>query len=145
MDMSNIKWGRVVLWIVLGLILFIAVPILSVVVRMVILGFQLGGNPPAEESIRFSTDTVYRVISLLSVVLAGFLGGRAPARKAEGSYVLNGLVVGIGLAIVILAFALFQSGSFSFWMPVYAVLAIAAGALGGWLGGRSAEAAEMYD
>jgi putative membrane protein (TIGR04086 family) len=142
--MSNIKWGRVVLWIVLGFIIFIAVPMLSVVVRMVILGFQLGGNPPPEESIRFSTDTVYRVISLLSVVLAGFLGGRAPARKAEGSYVLNGLVVGIGLAIVIVVFAIFQSSSFSFWMPVYAVLAIAAGALGGWLGGRAAEAAEMY-
>jgi len=143
--MSNIKWGRVVLGIVLAFIIAVVIPILYVTVRMFILGFQLGGAPPREAQIKFATDTVYSVVALLSTVLGGFLGGRMPARKAEGSYVLNGLLVGVGLAIIIAVFSVFQSSSFSIWVLLHAALAIAAGALGGWLGGRSAEAAEMYD
>lgn len=142
--MSSIKWGRVALWSVLGFIIFLLIPILYVTVRMFILGFQLGGNPGQEAQIEFSTNTAYRVVSLLAMVLGGFLGGRAPARKAEDSYVLNGLLAGIGLTIIFLVFLVVTRSSFNFWVPVYALLGIAASALGGWLGGRAAEA-EAYD
>jgi hypothetical protein len=143
-ELSNVKWGRVVLWSILGFIIAIAIPILYVVVRMFILGFQLGGAPPPEAQKEFVISPAYAVVALLSTALGGFLGGRAPARKAEGSYVLNGLLVGLGIAILLVAFTIFQTSSVSVGTLLQAVLAIALGALGGWVGGRAAEA-EAYD
>ena len=98
-NFSDVKWGRVVLWSILGVIIFVATMYLYVTVRMVILGFQLGGNPPQEAIAEFSSGPVYLGILCLAMALAGFLGGRASARKAEGSYLLNGLLSGIGLAM----------------------------------------------
>jgi putative membrane protein (TIGR04086 family) len=144
LELSDVKWGRVVLWSILGFIIAVAIPILYVVVRMFILGFQLGGAPPPEAQVEFVTSTAYAVVALLSTALGGFLGGRAAARKAEGSYVLNGLLVGLGMAILLVVFTIFQTSSVSVGTLLQAVLAIAPGALGGWVGGRAAEA-EAYD
>jgi putative membrane protein (TIGR04086 family) len=142
-NFSEVKWGRVIAGIVLGAIIAIAIPILYVVVRMVMLGFQLGGNPPPEAQVEFLLSAAYAVVAFLATALGGFLGGRLPARRAEGSYLLNGLVVGVGLAIVRAGFSVFQFGSMTVRTPLHAILAIAASALGGWIGGRAAEA-EAY-
>ena len=143
-NFSDVKWGRVIVGIVLTAIIAIAVPVLYVVVRMVILGFQLGGNPPQEAQVEFVLSPVYAVVALLATALGGFLGGRLPARRAEGSYLLNGLLAGLGAAILLAAFAIFQYGSVSWGTLLQAVVAIGGGALGGWVGGRAAEA-EAYD
>ena len=143
-NFSEVKWGRVVLWSILGFIIFLATSYLYVTVRMVILGFQLGGNPPQEAIIEFSSGALYTVILSVAIALGGFLGGRASARKAEGSYLLNGLLTGIGLVIVFAVFFVVTGSSFSLVVLLWAVLAIAAAVLGGWVGGRAAEA-EAYD
>ena len=141
--MSNIKWGRVVVGIVLAIVIAILVPILYVVVRMVILGFQ-GGSPDAEAQKEVVLSTSYAVVALVAAVLGGFVGGRLPARKAEDGYLLNGLLVGLGTAILIAVYTFFQSSSLSLGTLLHAAMAIGGSALGGWLGGRAAEA-EAYD
>ena len=141
--MSNIKWGRVVVGIVLAIVIAILVPILYVVVRMVILGFQ-GGSPDAEAQKEVVLSTSYAVVALVAAVLGGFVGGRLPARKAEDGYLLNGLLAGVGTAILIAVWTFVQSGSLSLGTLLHAAMAIAGSALGGWLGGRAAEV-EAYD
>jgi putative membrane protein (TIGR04086 family) len=141
--MSNIKWGRVVLGIVLAIIVALVVPILYVTVRMVIIGFQ-GGSPDAEAQKEVVLSTSYAVVALVAAVLGGFLGGRLPARKAEGSYLLNGLLVGLGTAILLAVWTFVQSSSFSLGTLLHVAMAIGGSLLGGWLGGRAAEA-EAYD
>jgi hypothetical protein len=142
--MSDIKWGRVLAGIVVGVVIGILVPILYVFVRMFILGFQLGGAPPPEAQKEFVTSTIYAVVALVATLVGGFLGGRMPARRAEGSYLLNGLLVGAGMAIVIAAFTFFQTSSLNWGTLLQAALAVAGSVLGGWVGGRAAEA-EAYD
>jgi hypothetical protein len=142
-DFSKVKWGRVVLWSVLGLIIAIAIPLLYVTVRMFIIGFQIGGNPGVEVQRELSSGPLYMVIWCLAMALGGFLGGRAPARKAEGSYLLNGLLGGLGVAILFAVFLIVTGSSFSLIVLLWVVLAIAASALGGWIGGHAAEA-EAY-
>jgi len=142
-NFSEVKWVRVVVWSILGLVIFLASAYLYVTVRMVILGFQLGGNPPQEAIKEFSSGALYMAVLFLAMALGGFLGGRASARKAEGSYLLNGLLAGIGLTIVFNVYVIVTGGSLDLMMLLYAALAIAGGALGGWIGGRAAEA-EAY-
>jgi hypothetical protein len=143
--MSDIKWGRVVLWIVLGALIALLISNLFVVVAMVVRGFQLRGAPPQEEQIAFILGLPNNIVGLLTTILGGFLGGRAVARKAEGSYTLNGLFVGIGVGILVAVFYVTQRGGFSFWVPLHVVLGIAGGWLGGLAGGKKAEAEDLYD
>ena len=142
-NFSKVKWGRVILWSVLGFIIAIAIPLLYVTVRMFIIGFQIGANPGPEVQRELSSGLLYLVIWCLAMALGGFLAGRAPARKAEGSYLLNGLLAGLGMAILFAVFLIVTGSSFSLIVLLWVVLAIAASALGGWLGGRAAEA-EAY-
>ena len=142
--LSDVKWGRVIVGIVLAFVIAIGISFLYVVVRMFILGFQLGGAPPPEAQKEFVLSPVYAVVALSATVLGGFLGGRLPARRAEGSYLLNGLLVGLGVAILLAVFTIFQTGSVSSGTLLQAALAIGGSALGGWVGGRAAEA-EAYD
>jgi putative membrane protein (TIGR04086 family) len=84
------------------------------------------------------------VLLCLAALVAGFFGGRSPARKAESSYLLNGLLAGVGITILYLVYTLVTSGRLQPWVIAVAALAIGGGALGGWVGGRAAEAA-AYD
>jgi len=138
-NLSDVKWGRAVLWIVLGTIIAILIPTVFMFAYMIVLGFQLRGAPPQEVQVAFLLGIPHNVVGLLATVLGGYLGGRATARRAEGSHLLNGLIVGVGTAIARAGFSVFQYGSFTVWTPLHAVLAIAGGCLGGWLGGRQAE------
>ena len=107
-----------------------------------ILRQQYNFSPP-EAAQEFASGTAIRVVALLAVVLGGFLGGLLPARKAEGSYLLNGLLTGLGVAILFVVYIIVTGSSFSPIVLLWAVLAITAGVLGGWVGGRAAEA-EAY-
>jgi len=141
--MGNIKWGRVVVWAIIGALIMIVVPILYVTVRMVALGFQMGGNPGPEAQKAFSSGPVMLAVVFLGGAVGGFLGGRGPARKAEGSYLLNGILAGVLIAILYLIWSLIGSG-FGLLLLALAAVVIAFSALGGWVGGRGAQA-EEYD
>jgi hypothetical protein len=143
--MSEIKWGRAVFWIVLGVLFALVVSNLFVVLAMVVRGFQLRAAPPREEQVAFIVGLPNNIVALLITALGGFLGGRATARRAEGSYSLNGLVVGIGVGILMALYLVFQRGAFTAWVPLQAILGIAGGWLGGRVGGRSAETEDRYD
>ena len=141
--MSNIKWGRVVVGIVLAFVVSVGIAFLYVFVRMFMRGAQgLDTGPEAQKVVVMSS--VYAVVALVATALGGFLGGRLPARRAAGSYLLNGLLVGVGTVILLIVSALLQSGTVGLGMLLQAVLAIGGSALGGWVGGRAAEA-EEYD
>jgi ABC-type nitrate/sulfonate/bicarbonate transport system permease component len=142
--MSNVKWGRAVLWIVLGLVIAFAITNLFITLAMVVRGFQLRGAPPREEQVAFILGAPSNIVAVLGTAFAAWLGGRATARRAEGGYTTNGLVVGVGVGVLMAAYSVFQRG-LSAWMPVHAVLGIAGGYLGGLLGGKKAEAEDMYD
>jgi len=141
--MKEIKWARVVLGIVVGFVVGVGVPFLYVFVRMFMRGAQ-GLDTGAEAQKVILVTAAYTVVALLGTVLGGFLGGRMPARRAAGSYLLNGVLVGVGMVILLVAFSFFQSGTVGWGTLIQAVLAIGGGALGGWVGGRAAEA-EEYD
>jgi hypothetical protein len=143
--MKEIKWGRVVVWIVVGTVIAVAGAVVWSVVGLLPRGFQLGGTPPREEQIAFVLGPVYNTVAALIAGLGALLGGRATARRAEGGYSLNGLFVGIGVGILGGAYSLFnRGGEFTFWPVLTAILSIGGGLLGGVLGGRKAEA-EAYD
>jgi len=141
--MKEIKWVRVVLGIVVAFVLSIGIAFLYVFVRMFMRGAQgLDTGQEAQKVVVMST--VYSVVLLVATLVGGFVGGRMPARRAEGSYLLNGLLVGVGTVILFVVWALVQSGTVGWGMLLQAALAIGGSALGGWVGGRAAEA-EEYD
>jgi hypothetical protein len=141
--MENVKWGRIVMWGIVGILILVVAPILYVTIRMVILGFQMGGNPPQEAQREFASGIQILVVLLVAGGLAGFLGGRGPARKAEGSYLLNGILAGVLVSVLFIVYSLI-GGGFDLMLLVVIAVIIALAALGGWAGGRAAEAA-AYD
>jgi hypothetical protein len=143
--MSNVKWGRAILWIVLGVVIAFAISNLFIVLAMVVRGFQLRGAPPREEQVAFILSVPNNVVAVLVTALAAWLGGRATARGAEGDYTTNGLVVGVGVGLLMALYSILQRGQLSLWTPIHAVLGIAGGWLGGLLGGKKAAAEDLYD
>ena len=143
--MSNVKWGRVVLWIVLGTAVAFLIANGFMMVAMLVRGFQLRGAPPQEEQIAFIVGPVYNTVAIVASALGGLIGGRAVARKAAGSYTLNGLPVGVLVGLLMGLYAWMQRGDFTVWSPLHLVLGVAGGWLGGMLGGKRAQADLMYD
>lgn len=128
--LSGLRWGRIVLGVVLTFVVFVVVPILINVGYGVVLGFQLRGAPPQERIMEFALSTPVLIVGLLVTLVGAFLGGRVPANQAEEGKQLNGLMVGIGTALVILVLGLIQGG-LDLWALLHGVAAL----LGGWLGG----------
>jgi hypothetical protein len=143
--MNNIKWGRVIVWIVLGTAIAFLIANGFMLVTMVIRGIQYRGAPPREEQIAFVVGPVYNGVAIVATALGALIGGRAVARKAEGGHTLSGLVIGIGVGLLSGLYAILQRGEFTFWSPLHLVLGIAGGYLGGVLGAKRAQADEMYD
>ena len=143
--MANVKWGRVVLWIVLGALIAFVISNGFMLIAMFVRGFQLRGAPPQEEQVAFILGPIYNTVGIIASAVGGLLGGRAVARKSEGSYSVIGLIVGVGVGLLMGGFASFQRGSFTYWSPLHLVLGIVGGYLGGMLGGKRAQSDEMYD
>ena len=143
--MAKVKWGRAVLWIVLGTLIAFLIANGFMMLAMVVRGFQLRGAPPREEQIAFVVGPVYNGVAVVATALGGLLGGRATARKAEGGYALNGLLVGVGVGLLSGVYSVLQRSAFTVWSPLHLVLGVAGGYLGGLLGGKRAQADEMYD
>ena len=141
--MKDIKWGRVVVWIIVGTVIMVGSLFLYVTIRMVARGFQ-GMSTDAEAQKAVMSGIVPVVVMFLAALVAGFFGGRGPARHAEGSYLLNGVLSGVGMAILNQIYSFVSSGTFSPWALAAGGVAIGGSLLGGWVGGRGAEA-EAYD
>ena len=54
---SEIRWGRVVLGVILAVAIFVVVPVLINVGYGVVLGFQMRGSPPNEAIMEFALST----------------------------------------------------------------------------------------
>ena len=143
-DLSKIKWGRVVLWIVLGFLISFLIPNVIGSGYLVVLGFQMRGTPPQEVQIAVLTSPFYNLMAILGTLVGGFIGGRQAARKAEeGGCLINGLAVGIGVAVLATVYAVIRVSSFTFWVPLHFILGIVGGWLGGWLAARRAQDEEF--
>ena len=64
--MKNVKWGRAVLWIVLGTAIAFLIANGFMMVVMVVRGIQYRGAPPREEQIAFVVGPVYNGVAILS-------------------------------------------------------------------------------
>ena len=128
--LSDIKWGWVALGVVLAVVIAFVVPILINVGYGVVLGFQLRGNPPQERIMAFARSMPVVIVGVLVMAVGALVGGRVAARRAEASQQLNGLVVGVGTAVVWLVLGLVTGGP-----DLLTLLSCAAAIVGGWLGG----------
>ncbi|MBN1584724.1 MAG: hypothetical protein JXA89_28720 [Anaerolineae bacterium] len=142
-NLSDIKWGRAVLWTVLGFLIAFLIPTVIITGYLFVLGFQMRGAPPQEVQIAVLTGIFYNLLAIAGTMLGAFVGGRKTAQGAEDGYQLNGLVTGIGVAIATAVYAVVRISSFTVWVPVHFVLAIAGGWLGGWLVARRASEEEL--
>jgi hypothetical protein len=136
---SEIRWGRVVLGIILAVAIFVAVPILINVGYGVVLGFQMRGSPPNEAIMEFALSMPVLTVGVLVTLLGALFGGRIPARQADEGKQLNGLIVGVGTEAAILVLALVQGG-----LDLWAVGHLVAAILGGWLGGLIASRSDQF-
>lgn len=126
--LSSIRWGRVVLGALVG---FVIAFLINIIIPTV-LGFQARGNPPQDKVVAALTSSTGQIGAALLALLGAFVGGRMAARPAGTNRPLAGLVTGILLGILLIAWRAFSWGTVDFWVLIFAVLAIA----GGWLGGQ---------
>ena len=139
---SSLKWGRVVVGVIVGLLVGVVGNIVLQTLYGVVLGFQVRGMPPQEQMIAAIKSVPFQLMAALLILLGGFVGGRIAARPAETNHQLAGLVTGVLLAVLVAIWRVFSWGTADLWMVAQVVFAIA----GGWLGGRlAARRTEEYD
>jgi hypothetical protein len=141
--MSSLKWGRIVVGVLVGLLVAVVGYIALQLAYGLVLGFQARGTPPQDVLIAAYTSVPFQLLGALLALLGGIVGGRTAARPAETNRPLAGLITGVLLAILVVAWRAFSWGTVDLWVVFYAVLAI----IGGWLGGRLAarRTDEEYD
>jgi tetrahydromethanopterin S-methyltransferase subunit F len=133
-DFSTLKWGRIIIGVIVGFVIALVVNILLQVAYGVVLGFQMRGAPPQEMIIAAVKSPLFQLLAALFVLLGGIVGGRIAARPAETNRPLAGLITGVLLAILAVIWRAFSWGAADLWMVIQAILAV----VGGWLGGRLA-------
>ena len=133
-DFSSLKWGRILIGVVVGFLIAMVVNLALQVGYGVVLGFQMRGAPPREMIIAAVKSPLFQLLAALFVLLGGIVGGRIAARPEETNRPLAGLVTGVLLAIVMVIWRAFSWGAADLWMVIQAGLAI----VGGWIGGRLA-------
>jgi hypothetical protein len=140
--MSSLKWGRIILGVIIGFAIALVVNLLLQVGYGVVLGFQMRGAPPQDMMIAAVKSLPFQLLAALFVFLGGLVGGRFAARPAGTNRPLAGLITGVVLAILAVIWRAFSWGAADFWMLIQAILAV----LGGWLGGvLAARRTEEYD
>jgi hypothetical protein len=130
-NLSNIKWGWVILGVVIALVIAYGSSICVVTGYAAYLAFQAMGTPDQAMINTFAASTAEGVTSIF-IGLGTLVGGWLAGRKAKADALQNGLAVGVITAILGLVLTLL--GGFSLWMVVNRVFAVG----GGWLGGRLA-------
>jgi hypothetical protein len=133
-DFSSLKWGRIVIGVIVGFLIALLVNLILQVGYGVVLGFQMRGAPPQEMMVAAVKSLPFQLLAALFVLLGGIVGGRIAARPAETNRPLAGLITGVLLAVLVVIWRAFSWGAADLWMLIQAVLAI----IGGWIGGRLA-------
>lgn len=137
-NLSTIKWG----WVVIGAIVaLVAAFVLSLIAQFgygLVLGFQLRGAAPQEMLIEAFASTPFLILGVIVKAIGAVVGGRMAARRSEDNPQLAGLVVGILMAVLVLALTAWQRG-LDFWTLPNVVMAVVGGWLGGWLVGRRSQ------
>jgi putative membrane protein (TIGR04086 family) len=130
-NLSSIKWGWVVLGVVIASVISYGSSICVVTGYASYLAFQARGAPDQVMISEFAASNAEGVMLTL-VGVGALVGGLVAGRKAKVDAIQNGLVVGLLTALLCLILS-FLSG-FSLWTIVGVVLSI----VGGWLGGKLA-------
>lgn len=131
LSLSNIRWGWILLGVLIALLVAYGSSICVVTFYAGYLGFQVQGAPDTALINEFANNSAPGITAVF-VAVGTLLGGLLAGRKAELDATQNGLMVGAISALVMLLLGIF--GSFSLWVIVGIILAVA----GGWLGGRLA-------
>jgi hypothetical protein len=136
LNLASVKWGRVLAWGIAGLIIAVVGNLLLQLLYGLVLGIQLRGSPPQDVLMAAWTSPLWLFIAALWAGIGALVGGRTAARGHERDHLFAGLVTGIIVALLAVAWRIFSWGP-DFWLAIHAVLAIAGGALGGWLARRA--------
>jgi hypothetical protein len=134
-NLSDIRWGKVLLAAVAVIVLRIVVVFLVVTIYASYLGFQARGAPDQGLIDSFAGSVSVWLTPLATVVLT-FFAARWASRGSKTGKLINGLVVGALVVIVgwVLAAFVFSGFSFSMLAVIESLLVLVAG----WLGGRAA-------
>lgn len=126
-QLSSIRWVRVIVTAVLVCILIFALLFVVVTVYATLLGFQARGAPDPVQISQFANQVgpwAGPIIAILLTLLAGIWLGRREGAAGP----TNGLAMGVLAALLKWAIG------FSFSLPALATLVLTAAA--GWAGGR---------
>lgn len=129
LSLSNIKWGRVALGVVIALVIAFGSSIFVVTGYAAYLSVQARGAPD-QVMINEFADRYAAGIRIIFIGVGTLVGGFLAGRKAKADALQNGLMVGLITAFIDLAPSIF--GGFSLWVIVRFILATG----GGWLGGK---------
>jgi hypothetical protein len=134
-NLSDVRWGKVVLAAVAVIFLRIVVVFLVVTIYASYLGFQARGAPDQGMIAAFASSVSVWLTPLATVLLT-FLAARWAARAVKNGKPINGLVAGVLVVVIGWALAAFVFSGFNFSMiaVVESLLVLVAG----WLGGRAA-------
>jgi len=130
-NLSNIKWGWVVLGVAIAFVIAYGSSICVVTGYTTYLAFQAMGTPDQTMINEFAANTAEGVVSTL--IGAGTLaGGLLAGRKAKVDALQNGLAVGLITALIGLVLSLLWG------LDLWTVVSFALSVGGGWVGGQLA-------
>ena len=129
LNLSNIKWGWVVLGIVIAFVIAYGSSICVVTGYATYLSFQARGAPDMTMINEFAAKSAEGVLNIF-IGVGTLVGGLFAGRKAKENAFQNGLMVGFITAFIYLVLSIF--GGLSLWVVVSFILAMG----GGWLGGK---------
>lgn len=138
LNLSNIKWGWVVLGVVIAFFITYGSSICIVTGYASYLGFQARGAPDTEMINAFAAKNADGIGSIF-IGVGTLLGGLLAGRRAKVDAMQNGLMVGLITAIIV--FVINILGGFSLWIIVSFIFAVG----GGWLGGKLSSGRDMAE
>ncbi|MBI4671719.1 MAG: hypothetical protein HY741_08645 [Chloroflexi bacterium] len=135
-QLSNVRWLRVVLTAVLVVVLNYVLVTLLVTVYAFVLSFQARGAPDQAQITQFANQFAPWATPLLGILLT-FGAAVWVARKVETAPQLHGWLVGLFVAIIGLLLAVVFGGAEDLFADLlWFVVTIVAGGVGGMLGAR---------
>lgn len=132
--MSSLKWSQIAVGVLLGFLVSVVAYITLQYVYGFVLGFQMRGAPPQDVLIAAFTGVPFQLVGALLALLGGFVGGRRAARPAETNRPVAGIITGVLVGLLAIAWRAFSWSTVDVWVLIFAVLAI----IGGWFGGQRA-------
>lgn len=132
-SLSNIKWGWVMLGVVIAFLIAYGVSVLTVTGYATYLAFQARGAPDQALINEFAA-TYAEIVGSIFFGVGTLVGGLMAGRKAKKNAGNNGLAVGLITAIICLVLDFL--GSPNVWTVVGVVLSLGGGVWGGRIASR---------